>query len=178
MKRLALIVLSLAAVMGGLFGPAPASAVEPNPVEWELWQSAPCVTGEMTARSHPGRLVWVTGWVEPCPGTTAPGTARFAIVYFSANAGTAGRPLHYVDPAGRTAFEGELYTKRPDSLPRAACLAYAPSGLLSCVSLDPGTAPDLLAVAPIPTDDPRVSVPVSPYLRAVGTTQPYCGTCL
>lgn len=70
-------------------------------------------------------------------------------------------------------------SSRPAALPTAACLAFSPAGLRSCVSIDTGDDPDLLVVTPIPTDHPRVSVPVLGMIRnEFGDPDPYCGTCV
>jgi hypothetical protein len=131
----------------------------------------------MTAQSLPERVVRVTGWIEPCPATPVPTGSRYAIVYFAATLGVAGRPLQYADPVGRTEFAGQLDTKLPGS-GFAACLAYSPTGLLSCVSVDVGDDPDRLVVTPIPTDHPRVALPVLALMRPDGDGGGYCGTCL
>jgi hypothetical protein len=185
-NRLASILLPLAVLVAGVSGPVAAAAAPPTRATASSgepdvvpWQTAPCATGAMTAHAVPGRLVEVSGWIMPCPGTPAPGPARYAVVYFGPAAGTPGRALRYTDPADRTTFAGRLNTFRPAALPTAACLAFSPTGLLSCVSIDTGDDPDLLVVTPIPTDHPRVSVPVLGMIRnEFGDPDPYCGTCV
>lgn len=174
MKRLASILLPLAALLAGVSGPATAADVQSDTI---LWETAPCATGEMTAHASPGRLIWVGGWIEPCAGTPAPDVARYAVIYFRPTAGFPGQPLRYAQPTGRTWFEGQLNTRR--DIPTAACLAFSPSGLLSCVGIDVGDDPDLLVVTPIPTDHPRVSVLVWGLIdNYPPKPDPYCGTCV
>lgn len=178
MRRLAAIVLPLAVLVAGLLSRPPAAVGEVVVVGWRPWPAVPCATGAMTAESLPERVVRVTGWIEPCLGTAASDHSRYGIVYFDPAGGVAGRPLEYADPVGRTEFAGQLNLILPGTYTLAACLAYSPTGLLSCVSINAGDDPDRLVVAPIPTDDPRVSLPVLPLIGPEGEDGGYCGTCL
>jgi hypothetical protein len=145
-------------------------------MERSTWSTVSCASGELTGEATARRQVRVTGWIQPCAGAEVPSGARFAVLYYGPSYVMPNRLRHYADPAGPTTFAGGLNLKFI-GLPHAVCLAYSPSGRVSCLAID-RTDDQETTVTPIPTDDPRVdfAVLVEPLGEAI--PWPYCGTCV
>jgi hypothetical protein len=181
------LVLALAAPAGA--GAAPA----PGPVTTEAgppptldlpgaWSPARCATGAVTeVRVEQPELglpaVWMAGWIQPC--ADAGSTNGFALIRYHGHYGIRTRGIvAYQSPSAPTTFNLRIEGVRLNLYPNltAFCVAYDVDGRAACIGIDAG-GPGVRAVAaPIPTDDPRVLVPVR--LEMVYPTHPTCGTCV
>jgi hypothetical protein len=168
--RAVLAVGVLAALAGALVGPPPAAADT-------VWRTVPCATGAMAAEALPGRVVHVTGWIQPCAGSPA-STETFAVIYYGSSLGGPRRLLSYADPVAPTQFSGHLDKMPPGQIMRAVCLTFSETGRLSCVTVAVGDDPDRLVVTPIPVDDPPVLVPIDVPRYLGPIANPTCGTCV
>lgn len=143
------------------------------------WPAISCATGELTLSppSTPAGPVYVFAWIQPCPDVRVPFYAHFAVVYYHQTHAVHGVLQRYADdPSGPTDLHGQLNPGMLGSS-QAVCLAYSPSGRLSCYGFD-RDATGVLGFTRIGTDDPRVTVPL--FTPAIGDDEinPTCATCV
>jgi hypothetical protein len=176
-----------AAVLAGLLTlvvAAPASA-RSGP----SWIQAPCATGAITDYAGaPDGWVSLAGWIQPC-GEPTP-DASFGILRYHEKAAR----LLYLDPSqmvqpyasatAPTSFTADynvnLHGPIEDRLYgaiRAICVVRSLHAPVACVRIDLAADGGAPLVAPIPTDDPRMSVPVV-LLPAEKKLDPACGNCV
>jgi hypothetical protein len=186
MARFRPALLAIAALTGlllviGVTAPASARAgTQPGPAATAPpplpgWVPAPCADGAITeygVHADPdGNVVMeISGWIQPCPGGSPTG---FLIISYSVIMGTL-RVRRYESQTSPTALN--VVARHVSSLRTAVCLAFDTDRRLACLKIDPGGPGQLPMVAPTPTDDPRLLVPISP--NVIEDTDPTCGTCV
>ncbi|MCW6005989.1 hypothetical protein K1W54_15585 [Micromonospora sp. CPCC 205371] len=156
-------------------GSPAASAVPLLPVGWP---AISCAKGELilSPPSTPAGPVYVFGWIQPCPDARIP-YAQFAVVYYHQTNAVHGVLHRYADdPNSPTDIQGRLNPGMLGSL-QAVCLAYSPSGRLSCYGVH-RDATGVLGFTHIDTDDPRVTVPLSAPPIGSGEIGTTCATCV
>jgi hypothetical protein len=163
-----------------LVAAVPATAqTGPTPNPDATWKRAICATGAFTQtmvyESDNGLGVRLDGWIQPCAGT--PDGNSFALMLYTAE-GHRGKLRPYAPATGPTGFTAFLEYGRYAvyGTPHAVCVVYDYTRRVSCAELDTVGADGLPAVLPVPTNDPRVTVPV--VTTGGMPPDPTCGTCL
>jgi len=152
------------------------------------WIVAPCATGGITTYTGgPDGRVSLAGWIQACD-QPAP-DASFAVMRYHENIARLlyPDPEHMVQPYGPatapTAFTADYDLNQHDAEEhvygplRAICVVRGLHAPVACVRIDPSAAGDAPLVAPLPTDDPRIAVPVL-LLPDEKQLSPACGNCV
>jgi len=144
--------------------------VEPVP-EWVL---APCAAGAITTygvrrRADGNAGLSMSGWIQPCAGLTP---TDFLLIAYTADLGLPHLRSYQSlsEPTAVTITDAYL-----SGTLTGICVASDTHIRLACLKVDPGGPGELPVVAPTPTGDPRVLVPIGPVIRE---TDPTCGTCV
>jgi hypothetical protein len=146
------------------------------------WVPARCADGAITEYSSIDdpdgvAVMRMSGWIQPCAEGSPTG---FVVIRYFTSVGLRSRSvLPYASLDSPTAFDLTLFSTDGDiehGALTAVCVAFDIDGRVACLKLDPGETGQPPVIAPTPTDDPRLLVPVQREL--VYDNNPTCGTCV
>jgi hypothetical protein len=181
-RRLAAVIVTVLCSVAGAAAPGWAG----GPAEIWPWAEI-CAQGQLTARPTGVMGVKLHGWVRACPDQDAALVARARHGIAIYKAGDDGRLQAHVvgtrtlaSATGPVDFVFALPVVNTAGSATAICLVGGASAKsrLHCVAEE--RTPQSLGneFVPIPTDDPRVSAPVTDIVEDGRGPAPFCGDCL